>query len=397
MYGHDPQRTSATDGCIKGPLKFAWSYFPKGFLQSTIVSVDNAVTAMGAVYMRFTSSYGPQLDGLSTAGQMKWTWAAPGGRDVMTQHWATSALGAIMVADDGLFLVDAATGANKISINQYDDWGQTTADDKRFYINSELNSPDGPGFYIGAWSATGQQVWKEDQHRKCDGISEKHGALVVDGGKVFRSGEYTTGGPPSGVAVYDATAGTPGWKVTTTPASAISAGGGRLYLVEKSATAALVARKESDGSVAWSQPLSAIPASMQAPVVANDLVIVATASDVRAFNSATGAPTWTAPGIVAAVADKADSGPFNNCGNVSVAWASMPYSSLAAAIGSNSLVVTAKDSIHVLSLADGSDQWHGTPASVTGPLRNPVLVGHTMYAVDLAGASVGKLVALTAP
>jgi len=399
-YGHDTQRTSASDGCMKGPLKLAWTYFPHGFLDSTIVSVDNTVTAGGAVFMRFTSSYGPQMDGVTTAGQMKWTWAGPKGRDTMTQHWAAAALGLLMVADDGLFLVDQATGANKVTVNEYDDWGQVTGDDKRFYINSELDSPDGPGFYTAAWSATGTTVWKQDAHKKCDGISEKHGSLAVDGGKVFRSGVYSNGGPPaSGIATYDAAAGTAGWKVATTPASAISVGGGHIYLIEDTGSVALVARQETDGMVAWSQPLTATPVSMQAPVVTGGLVIVATASDVRAFNASTGVMAWTVPSVAAAVADKPGSGPFNTgaCA-ISIAWAAMPYSSLAAALGSNSLIVTAKDAIHVVSLTDGSDVWHGTPAGVTGPLRNPVIVGHTLYAVDLGAAGKpGRLVALTSP
>jgi hypothetical protein len=397
-YGHDTQRTSASDGCMKGPLKAGWSYFPHGFLDSNIVSVDNTVTSGQSVFMRFTSTYGPQMDGLSTAGQMKWTWAGPKGRDTMTQHWAAAGMGQLMVADDGLFLVDQATGMNK-TINEYDDWGQVAADDKRFYINSELDSPDGPGLYTGAYSATGQAVWKQDAHKKCDGISEKHGSLAVDGGKLYRSGVYSNGGPPaSGIAVYDATTGAPGWKVATTPASAISIGGGHIYLVEDTGTVSLVARQEADGSVAWTEPLAATPASTQAPVVAGDLVIIATASDIRAFNAASGATAWTVPNVVAPVGDKPGSSPFNTgvCA-MSIAWAAMSYSSIAAALGSGSLVVTAKDAVHIISLTDGSDLWHGTPMGITGPMRNPVIVGHTLYAVDLGSGKTGRLFSMTSP
>jgi hypothetical protein len=65
---------------------------------------------------------------------------------------------------------------------------------------------------------------------------------------------------------------------------------------------------------------------------------------------------------------------------------------MAAALGSNTLVVTAKDALHILSLNDGSDSWTGTITGVTGPMKNPIVVGSTVYAIDTAGS--GKLVAL---
>jgi len=338
------------------------------------------------------------LDGISSAGKNAWTWAAPGGRDVLTQHWATFAKGSLMVADDGLFLVDAATGADRLSINAYDDWGQTAADDQRFYINSDLNSPDGPGFYVGAYTLAGAEAWKKDQHHACDKISEKRGSLAIDGDTVFRSGIYSAGAPaPSGIASYAKATGMPGWKQTTMPIGAISAGDSQLYLVEDQGGPKLVARKQSDGGVAWTQPLAGA-VTTQAPVLTQGLVIVATATDVRAFQVQGGAPAWTAPNIAAATQPATDdSGAFNACPGNPVAWTSIPNTSLAAALGSDSLLVTAADGIHILALSDGHELWKGLPAQVTGPLQNPVVVDHTLYAIDLGASAAGKLVALTAP
>ena len=38
--------------------------------------------------------------------------------------------------------------------------------------------------------------------------------------------------------------------------------------------------------------------------------------------------------------------------------------------------------MHVLALVSGMDLWHGAPAMAMGPVRNPVIVGNTVYVVD---------------
>ena len=64
---------------------------------------------------------------------------------------------------------------------------------------------------------------------------------------------------------------------------------------------------------------------------------------------------------------------------------------LAAALGSDTLVVTATDGIHLLSLATGMETWKGMPAQAMGSVSNPVVVGNMVYVVDTSG-----LLALTA-
>jgi hypothetical protein len=364
-------------------------------------TVDHVVTSAGAIYTRFTAGFGPEVDRLTTGGQKTWSWVVPGGRDTFELHWSTVALGVLLVEDDGLFVVDTGDGGD-VGGGSFDDWGQNTADGTRFYVNSDVNSPDGPGLYIGAYDAKGNSLWTKDSYKVCgSGVSETYGSLAVDGGKVFRSGVYSspagTASPiASGIASYDVATGAPGWSKPTTPASAISTSGGRLFLIEKTGTtSALVARSTTDGSVGWSQPLTA--PSVQAPVVANGLVIVATSTDVRAFHADTGAAGWTATGIMAATAVHSFQGAFDNCNQSQIAFGTLPYTTIAAALGSNSVVVTAKDAVHVLSLADGSDTWHGTPAKATGPLRNPVIVGHTLYAIDTGASSTAQVVSMSSP
>lgn len=413
-YGHDAQRTSASDGCVSGPLTIEWTYIPSGAKQKgNVTMVESVISSTDMLFVRYASTYGPQLEGLSKAGSWKWTWAAPGGRDRLTHHWATAAFGVVMVGDDGLFLVDASNGVNKVSIGKYDEWGQTAASGNRFYMNSDLNAPDGPGLYIGSYDSSGKTVWRNDVYSNCDGLSETFGSLAMDGGMVFRSGVYSADEtqnsasvgtrfvrlfsslfsgsvPESGLRSYDAAKGTPRWKQKTLPQSALSVGRRKLYLIENSK---VVARAQKNGVPVWSRTLAG-RISRQAPVVALDLVIVATDRGVQAFHANNGKPAWSANNLDAAEPEYSGSGPFFECPGSNVAWATMPFTSLAAALGSQSLIVTAKDGIHILALSDGQDLWHGSPFGVVGPLRNPIIVDHTVYAIDRGASKAGRLVAL---
>jgi hypothetical protein len=106
--------------------------------------------------------------------------------------------------------------------------------------------------------------------------------------------------------------------------------------------------------------------------------------------------TWTAPNIRAKADLFSPTGSFDNCPAAEAAaqFATFPDTTLAAALGSNTLVVTAQDALHVLSLSTGADLQHGPIANVQGPLKNPIIVGHRVYVIDI-GAS--KLVGLTSP
>ena len=175
-YGHDPQRTSASNGCISGPLSFVWS------AAGLPGDVDHMIATNDAVY---TSSKSAVLDKVSSAGLKQWERAV--GKDFYTRQWNTLAFGKVLVEDDQLAFVDEAQPANQTKIVfDVDDWGENTADADRFYVNSDVNSPDGPGLYVGAYDKTGTALWKVDSHKQCDRVSELNGSIAVDGGKVFR-------------------------------------------------------------------------------------------------------------------------------------------------------------------------------------------------------------------
>jgi hypothetical protein len=73
---------------------------------------------------------------------------------------------------------------------------------------------------------------------------------------------------------------------------------------------------------------------------------------------------------------------------------------MAAAMKTNTLVVTAADGIHTLSLSDGKELWKGVPAQAIGRLREPIIVGSRVYVVDNGpdnNPGAGALMALDAP
>src|SRR5262249_10592111 len=158
---------------------------------------------------------------------------------------------------------------------------------------------DGPGAFVGAWDVAKGLLWKANQQGGCQpAIGDENGGLAVDDGVGYFAprcglGSMTrvtedAGTPalPSGVCAVDGAAGTKKWSVPTSPRSGISAGDGRVYLVEPGP--ALVARKETDGSVAWSTPLADAGASSVAtapPLLAQGLVIIGTSQHVLAFDA----------------------------------------------------------------------------------------------------------------
>ncbi len=171
-----------------------------------------------------------------------------------------------------------------------------------------------------------------------------------------------------------------------------------MFLVEQGTDLALVARKQQDGSVAWSKTLTGAP-SIQAPVLAAGLVVVAEADGIDAYDPASGSLVWNAPGIdaVQTAFTETLNTYFDACGGAD-SVSTLADTSLAAATGSNTLVVAATDGVHILSLDDGSAVWAGKVAGTTGPLKNPVILGKTLYAIDAGAAGgLGALVALQSP
>ena len=135
----------------------------------------------------------------------------------------------------------------------------------------------------------------------------------------------------------------------------------------------------------------------QSPVVANGLVIVATSTDVEAFNAATGAKSWSSGALSGAAAHWSSTYQGGNCGNVQIPVSFGATATIAAALGSKTLVVTASDGIHILALGTGADLWHGRVAGIAGSAANPIIVNDPARGAIVYVEDYMKLYALTPP
>ena len=153
------------------------------------------------------------------------------------------------------------------------------------------------------------------------------------------------------------------WSVRVSPMSSPSIADGRVFTVEKwndHDADRLAARSMTDGHLEWARALA--DARGPAPLLAGSVVVVHTRDGVHAFDRATGGPVWTAP--LPRTADPVQSA-----------------TTLAAAMGTRTLVVVSGSSVHVVDLDDGHEQWAGTPLARARTLDSPVIVGKSLYLV----------------
>jgi hypothetical protein len=306
-------------------------------------------------------------------------------------------MGYVVVNDDGFAYIDPSSG-NVVNQGAVDWWGQSApGSDRVFLIND--SHVDGPGVFLSARDSSGGRIWINNYYTgscRLD-LGDTTGGLALDGGNIYYAANYVAGtaspASPLASAVYafDAGSGTAVWTQTTTPTSKISAGDGLVYLMENSTT--LTARRQSDGTVAWTATINS--AGEQAPVLASGLVIVAASDAIRAFDSTTGQLAWTnntygcnAPPNTLTFSGGCNGGSLDTESGRNYSTA-VPTTTLAVASGSGTIVVTEpsayQPTLHVLSLATGGELWSGTIDNATGALREPVIVGTTLYVMDSGG------------
>ncbi|MEP7124776.1 MAG: hypothetical protein ABJE95_27860, partial [Byssovorax sp.] len=121
-------------------------------------------------------------------------------------------------------------------------------------------------------------------------------------------------------------------------------------------------------------------------------VLVATPTGVLAFGQADGKPAWTSTVSAAAPANNTPIG--NGCGGVQP-LRNLPTTSLAAALGSGTVVAVQGTDVTVMALDTGITKWTGKQ-SVMGTLVNPVIVGNRLYVVNHGGQPGDSLLALQA-
>ncbi|MBA2684278.1 MAG: PQQ-binding-like beta-propeller repeat protein [Gemmatimonadaceae bacterium] len=401
-YGHDVRRTSASLASVTGPLTLSWTYSPPGTSGHALSSVINAIGTVEGVFVRnsLNSGYGyglsPAIDRVSPAGQHVWTYNM--GTDADFGDWASLMGNRIIVSSDGTRFVDQMSGSS-VHSNGVDTWGEILTDSSTLYLTNDVQI-DGPGVYAGAYDTAFKARWSANKFQSCRGsASATAGGLALSNGVLFYAPKYNVGKPAtvlpfaSGVFALNATTGAQQAFHASTPYSRISADGSRIYLIENSNT--LVALAQSDLHVVWSAAI-ANPGE-QSPVVANGLVIVATSTDVEAYNATTGAKSWSSTALSGAAAHWSSTYQGGNCGNVQIPVSFGATATVAAALGSRTLVVTASDGVHILALATGADQWHGRIAGISGTAGNPIIVNDPARGAIVYVEDYSKLYALTPP
>ena len=434
-YAHDAQRTSASGGCITGPLASTWRYAIPGEVATlragqcgnpTVLRGYNAIADATGAFVNFQESCSPSggsgfLTHIDTAMTKKW---ASQNHDGSIGYWPTLAFGKVALVEDGVFYRDPATGVVLSDGGSWDEWGDTLFDGSKLYFANTFQA-DGPGIFLAAMDIQGcgsqcgtcdggcncpypatcpKALWTQNAAFKCKNAeADALAALAFDQGTLFQAGRYGhlpgVQAPADGLYARSISGnGAQKWFVPTSQInSKISAGGGNVFLVEGST---LVARSETDGTVSW-PPVSLNQPGGQAPALAAGLVVVSDADGIAAFKAQTGQVAWhtTLSGAASVLGVRIGGVPtclqgaslptaagFDNTGAAGVA------TTIAIATGSGTVIVAAQSGIHVLRLADGTEVWSGVPKGASGRVRNPIVVGKRLYAVDDSG-----LIAMDSP
>ena len=357
-YGHDPARTSASGGCLFGPLRPTWSFSPH-WVKGTPSHATRAVVSGDAVYV--TGGIGPtptvwRLD--TTTGAVLWTYVTMA--DATRDGWPTLAGPKVMLVDDGVYSIDAATG--KGHRGELDAWGESLTDGERLFAENDQYW-DGYGLYLSAFDLEARLLWRRDYDALVRFFTAPDvGGLAMDGGRMVHAAQHGAL-HSTALTAYDPVSGERAWKVAVSPVSSPSIADGRVFGVEHwrgEAIDRLVARTMSDGVLLWSHELP--NARGPAPLLAAGLVVVHTGEGVLAFERASGAPVWSAP-------------------LPKTAQAVQSATTMAAAAGSGTLAVLSGRAIHLLRLADGSETWTADAAPHAKRLEGPVIAGGTLYVV----------------
>jgi len=367
-YGHDAARTSASGACLRPPLAARWRFDPPHAPGRREATAAHAIVDGDVVYVEGTLGDAPALWKLDArTGAAAWTFDSRA--DIPHRMWPTLAPRTVAMVDDGIFFVDPETGKNRG--RALDAWGESLTDGERMFVMNTWQA-DGDPPYVGAFDLDAHPLWKRDRMRHARGYRPPDvGGVAMAGGVLVHASNQAQRG--AHVAAFDAVSGVRRWSVDTTPESAPSIGDGRVLMVERWTAAKvdrLVARSLQTGEVVWARELAR--ARGPAPVIAGPLAIVHGEQGVLAFDRATGEPAWSAP--IARTTP-----------------GTQGVTTLAAALGSGTLVVCAGGRVHVLRLTDGSIAWSGSPAPGAKGVDSPVVSGGALYLV--ADGAVVRMVA----
>jgi hypothetical protein len=355
-YGHDPARTSASTGCLVGPLHATWSFSPH-WLKGTPSHATRAIVAGDAVYVSGGIGPTPTLWRLNgKTGEIAWTYITMA--DSTRDNWPTLAGAKLMLVDDGVYSVDAATG--KGHRGELDAWGESLTDGERLYAENDQYW-DGYGLYVSAFDLEAKLLWRRDYDALVRFFTAPDvGGVAMEGGRLVHSAQHGAL-HSTALTAFDPGSGERAWKATVSPQSSPSIADGQVFVIEHwkgEATDRLVARTLSDGVLVWSHELSG--ARGPAPLLAAGLVVVHARDGVSAFERSSGAAVWSAPLPRSAAAVQS-------------------ATTMAAATGSGTMVVVSHGSVHLLRLADGGETWSAEVAPHAKRVEGPVIAGGALY------------------
>jgi outer membrane protein assembly factor BamB len=336
--GHDPARTSASKACVRG-LTRGWTFRAPPHKDKP-TRVTHAVIAGGAIYAAAASGIVPLLYKLDLQGKVLWTFDSKA--DLPRDGWPLVGLGHAVLYDDGIYLLDPETGAERLRL--IDHWGHVVPGGDRFFLTNTFQM-HGPGLFVGAFDRMAHELWKKNWFHGPWQNSDDHGGICL-GESLVHANNYHRMPYRSSVTAYDPRTGEVKWTHPTTPTGPPSCGGELVFLVEKGE---LVARKASDGPVVFAKALPGI--DDQPPVLAGDLVLVH-GEKVTAVDHS-GAVRWSAP---------------------------LPRTrtfTLAAAMGSRTLVVASGKRLVLLDLESGAERAR---IDLDDEVHSPV-IGQSVYAV----------------
>ncbi|HEY3815604.1 MAG TPA: PQQ-binding-like beta-propeller repeat protein [Polyangiaceae bacterium] len=357
-YGHDAARTSTTGGCLFAPLRASWSFSPR-WVKGTPSHATRTIVAGDAVYV--TGGIGPtptvwRLD--AKTGAIEWTYITMA--DATRDGWPTLAGTKVMLVDDGVYSIDAATG--KGHRGELDAWGESLTDGDQLFAENDRYW-DGYGLYLSAFDLEAKLLWRRDYDALVRFFTAPDvGGLAMDGGRVVHAAQHGAL-HSTGLTAYDPASGERAWRVAVSPVSSPSIADGRAFGIEHwkgEAVDRLVARTVRDGVLVWSHEVP--DARGPAPLLAAGLVVVHAGAGVLAFDRASGGPVWSTP-------------------LPRTAQAVQSATTMAAATGSGTLAVVSGRAVHLLRLSDGTETWTADVTPHAKRVEGPVIAEGALYVV----------------
>ncbi len=364
VLSHDPQRSNATKACCGSPLSLEFRFEPPDLLHRP-ARVHHVVSDGRTLYASARIGESPAVLAVDFAGKLKWTFDSH--VDITRHHWPAIVLDRIVLNDDGLYILERATGRREVD-RGLDSWGEVLSDQRNLFANNTWHIA-GPKLYVGALESGGAPLWT----RNTLGVTredylDRAGGIALSASTLLQTLD-TRPNEPSGIFAFRVDDGRQLWRADSIPVSRISVSGDRVYVVEREASRAayhLVARSLAAGKVLFRIPVD--QAEADAPTLAGRRVLLRTRTGtLLAFDRETGREVWRRP-------------------SKQLGWTELARStSFAVALGNRSVVVSDGRELALLDLATGRETWRGRPTGAKGILHSPIIAAGRVVVVDAKG------------